>query len=105
MCKKKTARRLRLVRRLAENQGCKCFYCGCTLQLRKGPPSARLPSNFATIDHIRLRSDGGANAAENCVAACYECNNGRNNADAAAFAFARIMWRHIGPLIEGKAHG
>lgn len=43
----------------------KCVYCDAT--------------NDITIDHVMPKSRGGPNTYENCVAACYSCNNKKGN--------------------------
>ena len=42
-----------------------CVYCGATENL--------------TIDHVLPTSRGGRTTFENCVTACYECNNKKND--------------------------
>lgn len=43
----------------------KCCYCGA--------------ENHLTIDHIIPTSRGGKTTFENCVTACFDCNNKKNN--------------------------
>lgn len=45
--------------------GYKCVYCGCTENL--------------TIDHVRPRSQGGTDTADNCVTACRPCNQAKGS--------------------------
>jgi len=45
-----------------------CQYCG-----KVGNPSS------LTIDHIKPRSLGGITTWENCVTACFDCNNKKSN--------------------------
>ena len=42
--------------------GYKCVYCGTK-------------SGRFTIDHVKPKALGGKSEFENCVCACYECNN------------------------------
>ena len=65
--------RRRMVR-LAERDGGHCVWC-------RTPLSHESPR--ATIDHVRCRSDGGADALANLVLACADCNNRRADAPAA----------------------
>lgn len=37
------------------------------------------PNAATTIDHIIPQSQGGATSYENCVAACFKCNNKKSN--------------------------
>ena len=67
-------------------QGGHCYYCG--LQMWEGVPdpvvpvrsrSTKLPRPLqCTTEHLRPRSDGGANTADNIVAACRFCNSRRH---------------------------
>jgi len=42
----------------------------------------RQASNLATIDHVRPVSKGGARYdVENCVVACYACNQSKKDKD------------------------
>lgn len=58
---------------LAERDGEHCVWCGKTLSYR---------SADATVDHVRCRSDGGADAIDNLVLACAACNHRRANRSA-----------------------
>lgn len=46
--------------------GFRCRYCG------RRPPEVNLE-----IDHLKCKSDGGSDSAENLVTACVECNQGK----------------------------
>jgi HNH endonuclease len=59
--------------RLAERDGEHCVWCSTPLTFR---------SRVATLDHVRCRSHGGADALDNLVLACAPCNHGRANAPA-----------------------
>ena len=48
-------------RKIMVRDGNQCVYCGAIKNL--------------TIDHIIPKSKGGKNTYENCVTACYTCNN------------------------------
>jgi hypothetical protein len=59
--------------RLAERDGSHCVWCSTPLTHR---------SLHATLDHVRCRSHGGADAIDNLVLACAPCNHRRANAPA-----------------------
>lgn len=59
--------------RLAERDGSHCVWCSTPLTYR---------SLHATLDHVRCRSHGGADALDNLVLACAPCNHRRANAPA-----------------------
>jgi 5-methylcytosine-specific restriction endonuclease McrA len=44
-----------------------CHWCGC-----------RITFDQATVDHVRPRSEGGADDLSNVVIACDDCNQLRN---------------------------
>lgn len=62
--------------RLAERDGEHCVWCSTPLTYR---------SLHATVDHIRCRSHGGADALDNLVLACAPCNHRRANAPASIY--------------------
>lgn len=51
-----------------------CFYCGRRDLVREVPDGVKKPRRLATIDHVVPRSQGGEDTEENCVIACYKCN-------------------------------
>ncbi|WP_363312198.1 HNH endonuclease signature motif containing protein [uncultured Devosia sp.] len=57
----------------SNNQGGKCWYCGCAML----PASDKSPAR-CTAEHLRARCDGGKDVLENVVAACWLCNNRRH---------------------------
>jgi 5-methylcytosine-specific restriction endonuclease McrA len=59
--------------RLAERDGSHCVWCSTPLTYR---------SLHATLDHVRCRSHGGADALDNLVLACAPCNHRRADAPA-----------------------
>lgn len=59
---------------LAAQHGGRCWYCGCELTRQNGDASVK---TTATRDHIIPRSKGGTNRADNLIAACRACNNGK----------------------------
>lgn len=74
-------KRRRLKAMLFQAQAGRCCYCGCAVDL--APQSwgrgGRTPPNFATIEHLRRRSDGGATTPDNVALACFECNTNRGD--------------------------
>ena len=53
-----------------------CVYCGMRDLLKDPIPGVRrYPANLATIDHVMPVSKGGGKFdRDNCVVACYSCN-------------------------------
>jgi HNH endonuclease len=62
--------------RLGDRDGEHCVWCFATISYR---------SVHATLDHIRCRSHGGADALDNLVLSCASCNHRRANAPASAW--------------------
>jgi hypothetical protein len=62
--------------RLSERDGEHCVWCSTPLTYR---------SIHATVDHIRCRSHGGADALDNLVLSCAPCNHRRANAPASIY--------------------
>jgi hypothetical protein len=62
--------------RLEDRDGDHCVWCRTPLTYQ---------SIHATLDHIRCRSHGGADALDNLVLACAACNHGRANAPASSW--------------------
>src|SRR5690606_3776537 len=60
-------------RKLFREQQQLCFYCGVSMTLANGY------SNTCTVEHLKPRSQGGTNASDNIVAACYTCNHTRGD--------------------------
>lgn len=58
-----------------ERDGYQCFYCRAPVTLET-----------ATLDHVKLRSQGGSNAQHNLVTCCYACNQARGDQPFAEFA-------------------
>lgn len=67
---------------LAAKHDGRCWYCGCELTAPLG--AGTLPTT-ATRDHVVPRSKGGANRAENIVAACRGCNNAKRTLSVAQY--------------------
>ncbi len=68
----------KLRKRIWRQQGGKCFYCPRHTYL---PRRGHAPTKgMATLEHIVPLSRGGArDPKENCVIACYACNQARGN--------------------------
>jgi hypothetical protein len=62
--------------RLGERDGEHCVWCRTAISYR---------SVHATLDHIRCRSHGGADALDNLVLSCASCNHRRANAPASSW--------------------
>jgi hypothetical protein len=62
--------------RLGERDGEHCVWCTTPISYR---------SVHATLDHIRCRSHGGADALDNLVLSCASCNHRRANAPASSW--------------------
>jgi hypothetical protein len=62
--------------RLGERDGEHCVWCSTSISYR---------SIHATLDHIRCRSHGGADALDNLVLSCASCNHRRANAPASSW--------------------
>jgi 5-methylcytosine-specific restriction endonuclease McrA len=62
--------------RLGERDGEHCVWCSTPISYK---------SVHATLDHIRCRSHGGADALDNLVLACASCNHRRANEPASSW--------------------
>lgn len=62
--------------RLEDRDGDHCVWCRTPLTYQ---------SIHATLDHIRCRSHGGADALDNLVLSCAACNHGRADAPASSW--------------------
>lgn len=57
---------------LRERDGDDCCMCGREMLFEKR--MAPVPENYATLDHIVLRRDGGTNDIDNLRLVCQRCN-------------------------------
>jgi 5-methylcytosine-specific restriction endonuclease McrA len=72
-------------RKMLAQEG-RCYYCGLPMWdadngyslLSAGRKGRRPRALQCTAEHLLPRSEGGANTAENIVAACLFCNNARH---------------------------
>lgn len=55
-----------------------CQWCGVGLQAPPSDPHAPLPADTFTLDHVIPRANGGTDQVNNIVAACFRCNQRRN---------------------------
>lgn len=73
-------RRIRQLRELLfERQGGLCHYCGVHMRQTRIRGQRAHPDNLATLEHLVLRSKGGATSILNCVVACHRCNSTRGD--------------------------
>lgn len=88
------------IQKLAAEQGNRCAYCGVPLALHGVDEKPKWPAKAAsrrswkfraaTRDHITPKCEGGTDAWENLIAACFWCNVYRGN-QPAEVAFARVQ--------------
>ncbi len=72
--------------RAYNSQNGRCYYCEIQMwlndpqdhYLRSSVSSAGMVRIRCTAEHVQARSDGGSNAKENIVAACWFCNQARH---------------------------
>ena len=62
-------RRDAIVIALADRDGDRCWYCGCTFDDREGGGSRML-----TLDHVEPTAGGGASSLDNLRLCCRTCN-------------------------------
>jgi hypothetical protein len=66
--------------RLAQQQGFRCYLCGCVIHVRVQPNDAEhLRADEATIEHVVPRKHGGRDDAANLMASCHACNHGKGH--------------------------
>lgn len=80
---------------LHRRQGGLCCYCSKPTLLHPDPwPSgARTPDNFATIEHLRRKVDGGTSDRDNLAIACFECNAERGGMSWVEFKTVKTQQR------------
>lgn len=76
-------------RALFRKQQGKCHWCGGEMVLPDVYPTrGKMPRNLCTVDHLRSRfhpaRNEPANGTQRWVAACWQCNNDRCQAEQAA---------------------
>lgn len=72
-----------------------CPLCGCLMTL-KGNRNA---ANFATLDHIIPKSEGGTNNIENLRLVCRICNNKRGSEPISNLLVYQDIQGHYRPVI------
>lgn len=70
---------------LRAEQGNRCHWCN--VEMEDAAWHHPRPPRSATLDHVRERCFGGELSRENCVAACYACNQKR------ALVSGAVYWR------------
>lgn len=60
--------------KLIYRDGLFCHYCGCRCEISHDNIQRE---NTATVDHIIPKAIGGLDKIDNCVLACYKCNNSK----------------------------
>lgn len=87
-------RRRKVLMEVYVREGAQCFYCDIPVSLEarrylRTDVSVARKMNAATLDHIIPRSHGGRDGADNCVCACYGCNEDRRDRPAVDFLYER----------------
>lgn len=59
--------------------GWRCQHCGRDLHDYGNEYFMGRPGDFATVDHLLVRSRGGTNEMSNLIASCDPCNNRRGD--------------------------
>lgn len=71
---------------LAERDGDRCWYCGCTFDEREDGGSRTL-----TIDHVEPLADGGPSSLENLRLCCRTCNRRKGRMGADAYSASKLL--------------
>lgn len=79
-------RRDAIVIALAERDGDRCWYCGCTFDDRREGGSRTL-----TLDHIEPVAGGGASSLENLRLCCRTCNQRKGHLGADAYEASDLL--------------
>lgn len=93
-------RRLSLRRRIRERDGDACWICGMPMRFRDG--ARQQHECDASLDHVVLRKDGGANSISNLKLAHRLCNCGRQSMAVSEILIARWrlrVWRMLARLV------
>ncbi|MGH9004100.1 MAG: HNH endonuclease [Acidimicrobiia bacterium] len=72
---------------LAERDGDRCWYCGCTFDDRDGGPRS------LTLDHVEPLVGGGASDLANLRLCCSTCNRRKGQLGADAYAASEVLDR------------
>lgn len=87
--------RMKLKAFLHKRQGGLCCYCGCATILHPPPwpHGTQPPHDFATLEHLRRKSEGGTNHPDNVAIACWQCNNDRGEMSWVEFKTLKVRSR------------
>lgn len=84
-----------LRRDIFEETNWRCCYCGVHMDDRWRVQVNQLPLPIlwrcATVEHILRKADGGTDERANLTAACWWCNNNRDDMDALIW-FKQVQW-------------
>ena len=81
-------RRDAIVIALAERDGDRCWYCGCTFEERQNGGSRTL-----TLDHVEPTAGGGASSLDNLRLSCRTCNGRKGQLGAAIYEVSEQLAR------------
>jgi 5-methylcytosine-specific restriction endonuclease McrA len=81
-------RRDAIVIALADRDGDRCWYCGCTFDERDGGGSRAL-----TLDHVEPVAGGGGSSLDNLRLCCRTCNQRKGQLGAAAYDASELLAR------------
>ena len=81
-------RRDAIVIALADRDGDRCWYCGCSFGERDGGGSRTL-----TIDHVEPVAGGGGSSLDNLRLCCRTCNQRKGQLGAAAYEGSDLLAR------------
>jgi 5-methylcytosine-specific restriction endonuclease McrA len=98
-------RRDAIVIALAERDGDRCWYCGCTFDPREDGGGRTL-----TVDHVEPLAAGGLSSLENLRLCCSTCNRRKGQMGADAYAASEVLDRrrrqiYLEELEHQKAEG
>lgn len=98
-------RRDAIVIALAERDGDRCWYCGCSFDERDGGTGRSL-----TIDHVEPLAGGGSWDLANLRLCCSTCNRRKGQMGADAYAASELLARRRNQIAReerqnGKAEG
>ena len=81
-------RRDAIVIALADRDGDRCWYCGCSFDDRENRGSRTL-----TIDHVEPVAGGGASSLDNFRLCCRTCNQRKGHLGADAYEASELLAR------------
>ncbi len=92
-----TRERRWLLRVLVQRTGGKCEYCSRQVSLKD-----EAASDYATVDHVVARANGGRDSPENLRLACRRCNLEKGSGIAVDGAYAAAFLRELKLIIETR---